>query len=306
MSIKTFIWGLVIVSVGGIGTFAAVTQEPQEDVRGAFLTTRPKPADNSSKSSAPRPSRRRPKTQAAKTTAGTNAGSTSGANTGTTAAGTKETPVKVAPQKIGVGLTLLSRDSLGLTVRIDPTRTFHKGDRVRVLLETNTDGHLYIFNTTNDGKPVMIYPNKELDEGGNYLQAHVPFEIPSSTASEERLRWLVFDQYAGNERLYFVFSREPLPGVPIEDELIAFCNDEKNRCPLEPSAEVWTQVLKELDEPLKTATASKFGKAQTEPEREAIERGLGLSTQEPEPSLIMMSSSAKAGTLVTVLELVHK
>ena len=306
MSIKTFIWGLVIVSIVGIGTVTAVTQEPQEDVRGAFLTTRPKPADNSSKSSAPRPSRRRPKSQAAKTTTSTNAGTTAGANAGTTTAGTKETPVKVAPQKIGVGLTLLSRDSLGLTVRIDPTRTFHKGDRVRVLLETNTDGHLYIFNTTNDGKPMMIYPNKELDEGGNYLQAHVPFEIPSSTASEERLRWLVFDQYAGNERLYFVFSREPLAGVPIEDELIAFCNDEKNRCPLEPSAEVWAQVLKELDEPLKMATASRFGKAQTEPEREAIARGLGLSTQEPEPSLIMMSSSDKAGTLVTMLELIHK
>jgi hypothetical protein len=97
-----------------------------------------------------------------------------------------------------------------------------------------------------------------------------------------------------------------LPGIPIEDDLIAFCNDEKNRCPLEPSEDVWTKILKELDEPLRIDTAKRFGKAQTEPEREAIERGLGLSTQEPEPSLIMMSSSAKSGTLVTVLDLVHK
>ena len=26
----------------------------------------------------------------------------------------------------------------------------------------------------------MIYPDVDLDEAGNYLQAHVPFEIPSS------------------------------------------------------------------------------------------------------------------------------
>ena len=302
MSIKTFLLGVVILGLAGIGTVTAVTQEPEENVRGAFLTTRPKPSDRSSKGSEPRPSRRRPKPQVAKTTAPPNTGTKPVA----TPSPMKETPTKVAPQKLGIGLTLLARDSLGLTVRIDPTKTFEKGDRVRVLLETNSEGHLYIFNTTNDGKPVMIYPNKELDDGGNYLEPHVPFEIPSSTASEERLRWLVFDEFAGNERLYFVFSREPLRGIPIEDELVAYCNDEKNRCPLEPSDEVWKQVLKELDEPLRMDTAKRFGKAQTEPEREAIERGLGLSTQEPEPLLIMMSSSAKAGTLVTVLNLVHK
>jgi hypothetical protein len=300
MSIKLFLLGMVILSLAGIGTVTAVTQEPQEDVRGAFLTTRPKPTDRSSKGSEPRPSRRRPK-PVTKATPLPNAG-----NKPVVSPSPIKDPVKVEPQKLGLGLTLLSRDSLGLTVRIDPTSTFRKGDRVRVLLETNTEGHLYIFNTTNGGKPVMIYPNKELDEGGNYLTPHVPFEIPSSTASEERLRWLVFDEFAGEERLYFVFSREPLPGIPIEDDLIAFCNDEKNRCPLEPSEDVWTKILKELDEPLRIDTAKRFGKAQTEPEREAIERGLGLSTQEPEPSLIMMSSSAKSGTLVTVLDLVHK
>jgi hypothetical protein len=96
------------------------------------------------------------------------------------------------------------RDANGLAVRTDPSHIFQKGDRVRVLLETNTDGHLYIFNTTNDGPPVMIYPDADLDEAGNYLQAHVPFEIPSSLAAEERLRWLVFDETAAM-RLFFVF-----------------------------------------------------------------------------------------------------
>ncbi|MFZ0063199.1 MAG: DUF4384 domain-containing protein [Pyrinomonadaceae bacterium] len=298
MRVKAFICALVVASLAGFGTVAGLTQDQEEDVRGAFLTTRPKPVEKKGNESA-RPVRRRPRPQAAKPS-GTSAGGT------TTSATGKDGPIKVTTQKLGVGLTLLSRDSLGLTVRTDPTRTFRKGDRVRVLLETNSDGYLYIFNTTNGGKPVMIYPNKELDEGGNYLQAHVPFEIPSSTAGEERLRWLVFDEFAGNERLYFVFTREPLPGIPLEDELVAFCNDTKNTCPIQPNAELWAQLEKELDEPLRTDATNKYGKAQTQPEREAIERGLGLSKAEPEPSLIMMSASAKSGTLVTVLDLVHK
>ncbi|HET6671474.1 MAG TPA: DUF4384 domain-containing protein [Pyrinomonadaceae bacterium] len=298
MKVKAFICALVMASLAGLGTVAALTQDQEEDVRGAFLTTRPKPADKKGNETA-RPNRRRPRAQTVKPSATPGSGTTTGATP-------KADPNKVTPQKLGVGLTLLSRDSLGLTVRTDPTRTFRKGDRVRVLLETNTDGYLYIFNTTNSGKPVMIYPNKELDEGGNYLQAHVPFEIPSSTAGEERLRWLVFDEFAGNERLYFVFTREPLPGIPLEDDLVAFCSDAKNTCPIQPSAELWAQLEKELDEPLRRDATNKYGKAQTQPEREAIERGLGLSKEEPEPSLIMMSASAKSGTLVTVLDLVHK
>ncbi len=298
MRFKLLICALAVSTLAGLGTVTALTQDQEEDVRGAFLTTRPKPVDKKGNETA-RPNRRRPKPQAVKPS-GTPGGET------TTGASAKNEPNKVTPQKLGVGLTLLSRDSLGLTVRTDPTRTFRKGDRVRVLLETNSDGYLYIFNTTNGGKPVMIYPNKELDEGGNYLQAHVPFEIPSSTAPEERLRWLVFDEFAGNERLYFVFTREPLPGIPLEDELVAFCSDAKNTCPIQPSAELWAQLEKELDEPLRTDATHRYGKSQTQPERDAIERGLGLSKEEPAPSLIMMSASAKSGTLVTVLDLVHK
>lgn len=326
MRLKALLVGLV---VGSFGCFGAVTtlarefaqeyvqeevpqadialeqaaQEPAaqdqgEDVRGAFLTTRPKPVEKSARSNeTAKPSRRRPKT-AKPVTAGVAV---------TASVSTKEpTPGKATPQKLGLGLTLLTRDSLGLTVRADPTRYFRKGDRVRVLLETNADGYLYIFNTTNGGKPVMIYPDKELDQGGNYITAHIPFEIPSSTNSEERLRWLVFDQYPGTERLYFVFSREPLPAIPIEDDLIAYCADAKNQCPIQPNLALWTQVEKDLGVPLQTATTAKYGKAQTAPEREAIERGIGLSKEEPPPSLIMMSASTNAGILVTVLDLFHK
>ena len=129
------------------------------------------------------------------------------------------------------------------------------------------------------------------------------FEIPSSVSTDERLRWFTFDQVAGTEHLFFVFTREPLNGVPIEDDLIALCKDSK--CPVKPSADVWEVVQKQLQEPLKTDKTQQFGDAQTASEKQATARGIGLSKEDPPPSLVMMASSSRS-TLVATLDLLHK
>ena len=198
---------------------------------GAFLTSRPKDKPASSGNTA-KPGKRKPKMGGGTTT-------NPGPSNPPHAIRAQKIPAKLSTKlliqpgssgstpspatpinarRIGLGVTLFMRDSSGLAVRVDPDHVFHKGDRVRVLLETNSDGYLYIFNTTDDGPATMIYPDAALDEAGNYLQAHVPFEIPSSASAEERLRWFAFDETAGTERLFFVFTREPLSGIPIEDD----------------------------------------------------------------------------------------
>lgn len=314
MRTRTMLFFLAI-AIGGFGTGGvppSFGQEPQEDVRGAFLTTRPKPVAKSS-SSAPsaRPTRRRPRTTQAK--ASGSASAKMGTSKTSVAVGAKTevktdgvTAEKPKTQKLGLGLTLFARDSNGLSIRADPSRVFRSGERVRVLLETNTDGYLYIFNTTDGGQAVMIYPSAELDEGGNYLQSHIPFEIPSSTAAEERLRWFTFDKYAGAERLYFVFTREPLPFIPTEDDLINYCKQAEKKCPLKPESELWLKIQTELSAPVQVAKSERYGKAQTLTEHDASTRGIGLSKEDPEPSLVMMRASTDASILVALLELVHK
>jgi len=309
MRLSVMVFGLVCVCALVIGTAAPVVQD-DDDVRGAFMTSRPKDKPASS-SNTPRPSSRR------KTTPPAGGGST---NLGGGSSNPKKidktpkpkpsptpsssTPTPVNARRLGLGVTLFMRDSNGLAVRVDPEHEFRKGDRVRVLLETNTDGYLYIFNTTDDGPATMIYPDAELDEAGNYLQAHVPFEIPSTASADERLRWFAFDQVAGTERLFFVFTREPLSGIPIDDDLIASCKDSKERC-MRPSDEVWAAVKKQMQEPLKTDKEKQFGGAQTSTEQQATARGLGLSKEDPPPSLVMMASSQRS-TLVATLDLIHK
>jgi hypothetical protein len=277
----------------------------QEDVRGAFLVSRPKEQPKSGNTTGVRPSRKRPKPKQPSGETKKTPAPADGMSGQTTPVKDDKKPIPINAPRIGIGLTLFMRDSNGLAIRTDPSHVFQKGDRVRVLLETNADGYLYIFNTTNNGPAVMLYPNPELDEAGNYLQAHVPFEIPSSLAAEERLRWLAFDENAGDERLFFVFSREPLTSVPLEDDLISFCRDNKDACPWRPSTDVWSAIQKDMAQPLKTDKAKRFGVAETPREQQATSRGLGLAKDDPEPSLIMMASS-NSPTLVTILDLIHK
>ncbi|HSB29952.1 MAG TPA: DUF4384 domain-containing protein [Pyrinomonadaceae bacterium] len=304
MKLTIAVFGLFCVCALAIDAVPIGNQD-QEDVRGAFLTTRPKDKPASSPTS--RPTHRKPKPIVTETkNPSTENKNRKPANKNVNISSSNSNkPMPVNAERLGLGLTLFMRDSNGLAVRTDPSRIFQKGDRVRVLLETNSDGYLYIFNTTNDGPPVMIYPDVDLDEAGNYLQAHVPFEIPSSLAAEERLRWLVFDETAGNERLFFVFTKEPLNGLPIEDELVALCRDSKPSCPVKPSAEVWEQVEKALKTPLQSDTSAQNGQAQTPAEQNATSRGLGLAKDDPQPSVVMMAKS-RGSKLVTTLDLIHK
>lgn len=281
----------------------AAPMQDGDDVRGAFLTSRKDKKPASSGTTAAKPSRRRKSTVTTTTKQREQSNSTPVTSGQSSTASTTSKPVNTP--RIGLGLTLFMRDSTGLAVRTDPDHVFNSGDRVRVLLETNTDGYLYIFNTTNDGPAVMIYPDAQLDEGGNYIQAHVPFEIPSSQAAEEKLRWFAFDDAGGTERVFFVFTREPLKGIPIDDELIALCRDSKESCPVKPSDELWAEIKKELQEPLKRDKTPKIGGAETDAEQQATTRGFGLAKNDPQPSLVMMASSPRP-TLVATLDLIHK
>jgi len=296
MKFRGILFGLLIATAG-FGPFQTLKAQ-DDDVRGAFLTTRPKTSDKG-KAGSKKPSRRRPKA-VTPTSAGTNVSVTAGPKT------TATTTPKATAQRIGLGLTLFMRDSNGLSLRVDPSREFRKGDHVRVLLETNVDGYLYIFNTTDGGTPLMIYPDAELDEAGNYIQSHVPVEIPSSLAAEERLKWFTFDANAGVEKLHFVFTREPLATVPIEDDLISFCRANAGKCPWTPGVEVWTRIQQEASKSVQIAKPTGLGKAQTNAEQQAATRGIGLNRDDAEPSLIMLSASTSKDILVATLELVHK
>ena len=305
---------LSLALLASVATFTTTTAQNQDEegVRGSFITSRPASGgasvggsvgvSASTGSSSPRRKpRRRPATAKNTTKNSTRTGGTTASMNASANANVKA----YSSTPIGMGYTLYMRDANGEAVRVDPTRSFRTGERVRILLETNSDGYLYIFNTTDNGDPVMIYPDTLIDDGGNYIQAHVPIEVPSSEEPDENYRWFTFDDKPGTERLYVVFSRDPLPGVPIEDDLVNYCRQKGQNCTWQPSSALWAQVKAGLNGRVQVVKSKTYGQAQTAGERESVNRGLGLSRSAPEPSIIRMNASSNTGLIITVLELAH-
>ena len=57
---------------------------------------------------------------------------------------------------------------------------------------------------------------------------------------------------------------------------------------------------------VKVVASKTYGQPETEKEKEATTRGLGLDGSAPAPSVIRMNASTDAPILVTVLDLIHK
>jgi len=299
---RPIILAIVLVSAFS-GIFLASAQQSDEEVRGAFLSSRPK----NTNSTPPATRRRKPPQRQMNTssTAAKNANTTKIANANIGFANTSSGRLPLPA--IALGYTIFMRDMNGRAVRVDPTREFHNGDRIRISLEPNVDGYVYVFHTENDGPPEMIYPDARLEGGENWIEAHVPVDIPSTIEADERLRWFQFYGNAGTERLYVVVTRDPLPEVPIAETLINFCTASKDKCPWKPPVEAWAQVQLASKAEVRVVTSKvSAGQAQTEKEQVATTRGLGLDQTAPQPSVIRMSAATNAPVLVTILDLVHK
>jgi len=176
---------LMLILVSGLAAAIVAGAQPQdEDVRGAFLESRPKTTNLNGPS---RRHRRRPAN--ANTSASSNSPSNSNAKTANVNTPANRNNTRRSQTAIGLGYTMFMREPSGRGIRVEPTREFHNGDRIRLALEPNVDGYIYIFDSEDGGPPKMIYPDARLDGGDNWIEAHVPVEIPSSEETEERLRW---------------------------------------------------------------------------------------------------------------------
>ncbi|HYW73699.1 MAG TPA: DUF4384 domain-containing protein [Pyrinomonadaceae bacterium] len=300
---------LVILSIVSLalscGLYVASAQQSDDEVRGVFLSSRPKTTNPN-----PPPRRRHQAPRNTNTSAAKNtntARNTNTANVGNANSGAANKNSNSAPaQAIALGYTMFMRDVNGRAVRIDPTREFHNGDRIRISLEPNIDGYLYVFHIEGDGQPEMIFPDARLEGGENWVEAHVPLDVPSNLETDERLKWFQFYGNPATEHLFVVLTREPLADVPVADTLTGLCSANKNDCPWHPTAGVWTGIQQAAKADVKVVTSNTAGQEQTDKEQVATTRGLGLDQSAPQPSVIRMSASTSAPVLVTLLDLVHK
>lgn len=312
MRFNKFVPLVLVVLLTGYGTTVLAQQDPNEEaVRGSFLTSRPPaPAGGgvtvSTSSSNSSKSTSKSSTKSSRST-GKSSSSKSSSSKSTGKSTTTTATVKTySSGPIGLGYTLFMRDGMGDAVRIDPAREFRTGEAIRLNMEANTDGYLYVFHTENDGVPELIFPDARLNEGDNAIEAHVPYEVPSPFETNPSFRWFSFTDPPANERLYIVITRQPIPGIPIGDELVSYCKKSTAICPFRLSPEVWARANQGSSGGVKVSKSKTYGQTQTQGEREATTRGLGLSQNAPEPSVVRMNVSTNDSVLVTTLDLIHR
>ncbi|HEX7312618.1 MAG TPA: DUF4384 domain-containing protein [Pyrinomonadaceae bacterium] len=215
--------------------------------------------------------------------------------------GDEATPViqTAVARRIALGYTLAMEDANGSPVVVDESREFKFGDNIRLLLEPDTNGYLYIFQTQDGVQPQMLYPHAALDDGWNGVGAHTRETIPARS-------WYTFGPPAGTLRVYVIHSRKPLEGVPTGDELIAFCGGPRDECLWEPKPSEWERIKAAASTGAVEERNSLLAGGRMLLADEIFTRGLRLKKESPAPAVVRVNSSPSANALMTVITLVCK
>jgi|SRR5215813_2692617 len=306
----TFFCGLAFAFVI-VRPISALPQDPayEDEVRGAFLKSRQKaaakrkqpPSGPATKGNEAAPAR--PKKSAE--------GSESTAPAGDQSVAPAAMPLTTEPAApevpLALGYTLYQRGPDGEPARVNPNQIFHSGAMLRLTVEPNFDGYLYIFHTADDGPAKMLFPNSRLARGANRISAHRLYEVPSSQEKDEEDQWLVISGKPAVERIFLIVTREPLPGVPMGEMLVAYCQSYQDDCPpWRPPQYVWQPLVAKQKWPARVSSDADYGQKLNEDEVFALKRDIGLKPKSPVPSVVTMHKTTSEDTLTAVVKLVHQ
>jgi hypothetical protein len=95
----------------------------------------------------------------------------------------------------------------GAEQEVDPAATFKSGEQVRVKVEGNRDGYLYVIARGSSGVWKPLFPAADINGGDNRIVARRAQRLPSNTQA------FTFDEQAGQEQLFVIYSVEPVKDV---------------------------------------------------------------------------------------------
>ena len=113
---------------------------------------------------------------------------------------------------LGMRYSVLKRNAAGSFEEVDPDTNFRSGDRIRVKVDSNNTGYLYIVAQGSSGAWQLLFPSAEVAGGSNLIQPGESRMVPSG----DRGQW-AFDDRGGVEKLFVVLTRQPEPDL---DKLI--------------------------------------------------------------------------------------
>jgi hypothetical protein len=113
---------------------------------------------------------------------------------------------------LGLRYAMLKRDAQGNYQETDPDTNFKSGDRIRIQVDANTSGYLYVVMQGSSGTWRLLFPSPEVAGGSNAVHRGQSLQIPPGDRGQ-----FVFDEQAGTEKLFLVLTRQPEPDL---DKLI--------------------------------------------------------------------------------------
>jgi hypothetical protein len=103
-------------------------------------------------------------------------------------------------QMAGMQVTIFLKQADGTLVPVDPRREFKKGEMVRISLESNFAGYVYVINLGSSGKETIIFPDPK---ESNRIEPRRRYLLPATYDLE-------FDGQAGLETLRVFLAPRPI------------------------------------------------------------------------------------------------
>lgn len=97
----------------------------------------------------------------------------------------------------------------GESVRVTTDRVFRSGERIRVHMMSNVDGDVAVYQRGENGRAVLLFPDRRVNDGTARVVKGATTMIPSGTS------WFRFDDRPGIERITVLLT--PRTGPMRED-----------------------------------------------------------------------------------------
>ena len=174
---------------------------------------------------------------------------------------------------------------------VDPDRNFRKGQCVRVEVESNQSGYLYVLTKQSNDAWKPLFPSAELANESNVIDPGQKFPVPKKDCFE-------IDDPPGTESLFVVLSRSPRDFLDLYDAI-------RNPPPATPVTPRQSDPVQMADARVNSAVekmAKNFGT------RNMLIKKVTPATdkQETEPSVYVVNGSDKpSSTVVMKVEIRH-
>lgn len=190
---------------------------------------------------------------------------------------------------------------------VAPNRQFKAGDEIRIELESNFDGYVYVLNVEENGKRYLLFPFP--GQTNNRVNSDRSYSLPRGASIQ-------FDARPGLEVLQVIMSRDPIDFLEAALNNPACAADDEIRCPIEGT---WAAPTATPDDPKKPQrgglVASNAHQALPEGSDTARTRGItfGAGKDKSEGSFVMVAdkkgNGAKLGNgqlAIFEMRLIHK